>query len=63
MFTVNPVTTLPPKTQIIFEFSSNSLTAGNISENITCTSFVGNERKEKVVFECNLKRNLIDSFL
>ena len=64
VFTVNPITvTLPPKTQIIFEFSSNSLTAGNISENMTCTSLVGNERKEKVVFECNLKGQFIDPFL
>ena len=64
VFTVNPITTtLPPKTQITFEFSSNSLTAGNISENMTCTSLVGNERKEKVVFECNLKGNFVDPFL
>ena len=64
VFTVNPITTtLPPKTQITFEFSSNSLTAGNIRENMTCTSLVGNERKEKVVFECNLKGNFFDPFL
>ena len=64
VFSVNPVTVLlQPKTQIIFEFFSNSPTAGNISENLTCTSIVGNERKEKVVFECNLKGQFIDPFL
>lgn len=64
VFTVNPVTVLlQPKTQITFEFSCNSTTAGNISENITCTSLVGNERKDRVVFECNLKGQFIDPFL
>ena len=64
VFTVNPVTVLlQPKTQITFEFSCNSGTDGEISENLICTSLVGNERKEKTVFECNLKGKFINPLL
>jgi Flagellar-associated PapD-like len=64
VFSVNPITVLlQPKTQITFEFFANSSSAGNISENLTCTSLVGSERKEKIVFECNLKGQFIDPFL
>ena len=64
VFTVSPISVLlQPKTQITFEFSSNSPNAGNISENLSCTSLVGNDRKDRTVFECNLKGQFIDPFL
>lgn len=64
IFNVSPVAILlQPKTQITFEFTANSTVAGILSEKLICTSLVGNERKDKIIYECQLKGQFIEPFL